>query len=200
MTEYLDQHYSRFQDELFSLLRVPSISPVEGFKKDVQECAALFADYMNAAGIKAEVWQTDGNPIVYGETEQIEGRPTVLVYGHYDVQPEGDLQNWNSDPYEPEIRNGRIYARGVGDNKGQIFSHIKGYEIYCAVKGKPPVNLKYLIEGEEESGSVHLFTFAEEHKDMLKAAMQHPVGAHRQAYKRPGENEHHASHCGRAFF
>ena len=157
---YIEANYQRFQEELFELLHIPSVSPVAGFEDAVQACAASFAQHMNAVGIRAKVYPTAGNPIVYGETEQIPGRPTVLIYGHYDVQPAGDLTLWESDPYTPEIRNGRIYARGVGDNKGQIFSHIKAYEVYQAVLGEPAVNLKYLLEGEEESGSAQLSVFA----------------------------------------
>ena len=168
-TPYIDDNYQQFQDELFELLRLPSISPVPGFEKEVQACAAAFAEKMNAVGISAKVYQTEGNPIVYGETEQKEGLPTVLIYGHYDVQPEGNLDNWNSAPYEPDIRDGIIYARGVADNKGQIFSHIKAYEVYKATMGEPKVNLKYIIEGEEETGSVQLAKFAEKYADMLKA-------------------------------
>ena len=166
---YINANYARFQDELYELLRIPSVSPVAGFQKDIQACAEAFACQMNTVGIRAKVYQTAGNPIVYGETEQIPGRPTILIYGHYDVQPAGDLGLWESDPYTPEIRNGRIYARGVGDNKGQIFSHIKAYETYRAVLGEPKVNLKYIIEGEEENGSVQLAQFAKEYADMLRA-------------------------------
>jgi len=166
---YIDRNYQRFEDELFDLLRIKSISPVAGFEHDIQKCAEAFAKTMNEAGIAARVYQTEGNPIVYGETEQREGRPTVLIYGHYDVQPEGDLALWDSPPYEPEVRNGRIYARGAGDNKGQIFAQIKGYEVYRATLGEPDINLKYILEGEEEAGSVQLGPFAQRYKDMLKA-------------------------------
>lgn len=166
---YIDANYETFEKELFELLRIPSVSPVSGFEKEVAQCAEVFAARMNELGIAAKVCPTAGNPVIYGETEQIPGRPTVLIYGHYDVQPEGDLANWDSDPYEPVVRNGRIYARGVGDNKGQIYSHIKGYQAYRAVYGEPKVNLKYILEGEEESGSANLAIFAEENREMLKA-------------------------------
>lgn len=166
---FINENYERFQDELFELLRIPSVSPVPGFDKDIRACAEAFAKQMNAVGIRAKVYSTAGNPIVYGETEQLPERPTILIYGHYDVQPEGELSLWDSAPYEPEVRNGRIYARGVGDNKGQVFSHIKAYEVYKAVDGEPKVNLKYILEGEEENGSVQLALFAKEYADMLKA-------------------------------
>ena len=116
---YINANYQRFQDELFALLRIPSVSPVPGFESEVQACAEAFAGQMNAVGIRARVYQTAGNPIVYGETEQIPGRPTILIYGHYDVQPAGDRSLWESDPYIPEVRNGRIYARGVGTTRGK---------------------------------------------------------------------------------
>ncbi len=183
MKKYIDDNYLRFQDELYSLLRIPSISPVSGYESEVFRCACAFAEMMNQTGIQTRIFNTSGNPIVYGETKQQPDKPTILIYGHYDVQPEGDKNLWISAPYEPEIRNGRIYARGVGDNKGQIFSHIKGYETYVATKGTPGINLKYIIEGEEEVGSPNLSIFAKEQKDLLKAdvtiwsdANIHPTG------------------------
>jgi len=166
---FVEKNYERYEEELFELLRIPSISPVPGFEKDILECAEAFSKLMNSAGIKTKVYQTNGNPIVYGETEYKEGRTTILFYGHYDVQPEGDVGLWDSPPYEPEVRNDRIYARGIGDNKGQIFSHIKGYEVYNKMFGKANINLKYILEGEEESGSEQLRAFSEDHKEMLKA-------------------------------
>lgn len=167
--DVIEQAYLRFQEEFFTLLRIPSISPVPGYEADVMHCAQQFAHYMNEVGIQTKVYETEGNPIVFGQTEQKPGRPTILIYGHYDVQPEGDVSLWDSNPYEPEIRNGRIYARGTGDNKGQIFAHVKGYEVYKSAYGEPNVNLKFMIEGEEESGSVQMHSFAEKYREMLKA-------------------------------
>lgn len=167
--QYIDGHQQNYLDELFDFVRIPSVSPLPDYAEHVQTCARFAAAMLERCGIKTAVYQTPGNPVVVGEAEQRPGRPTVLVYGHYDVQPEGDRSSWDSDPYQPEIRDGRIYARGVGDNKGQIFSHIKAYEAYCAVYGKPDINLKYMLEGEEEVGSVSLAGFVAEHKELLKA-------------------------------
>lgn len=158
-----------YVDELTPLLRMKSISPVPGYEAEVQECAQAFACLMENAGITSTVYQTDGNPIVFGQTPEQPGCRTILIYGHYDVQPEGDPGIWQSDPYEPVIRDGRIYARGVADNKGQIFAQIKGYEAFCKRFGAPKLNLKFLIEGEEESGSRALTSFAASHAELLKA-------------------------------
>jgi acetylornithine deacetylase/succinyl-diaminopimelate desuccinylase-like protein len=166
---YIDEHKDEFLEELFELVRIPSVSPLPGYADQVQKCAKHVSSIMEKCGIKSTIYQTEHNPVVYGETKQVEGRPTILIYGHYDVQPEGDRAEWESDPYEPEIRDGRIYARGVGDNKGQIFAHIKAYQAYCAAKGEPEVNLKYMVEGEEEIGSIDLGPFVAAHKDLLKA-------------------------------
>ena len=165
----IEESQSQYVQELTELCRFKSISPVPGYEKEIRACAEAFAALMRSAGMESTVFETAGNPIVFGQTPVQPGCRTVLIYGHYDVQPEGDLSKWDSDPYAPEIRNGRLYARGVGDNKGQIYAHIKGYEAYCKRFGQPKVNLKFMIEGEEESGSGSLTTFAEEHRELLKA-------------------------------
>ncbi len=167
--DYIEAHEGEFLDGLFELVRIPSVSPLPSHEADIQTCAEKFSEMMQACGLKTAIYPTAHNPVVYGEGPQIPGRPTVLIYGHYDVQPEGDLAEWDSDPYEPVIRDGRIYARGVGDNKGQIYAHIKAYQAYRAVKGEPNVNLKYLVEGEEEIGSVDLADFVSSHLDLLRA-------------------------------
>lgn len=166
---YIDENKKRYLEELFEFVRIPSASPLPEYEDQIQACAQFAAKMMAQCGLKTTVYQTAGNPIVYGEGTQIPGRPTILIYGHYDVQPEGDCGEWDSPPYQPEIREGRIYGRGVGDNKGQIFAHIKAYEAYCSVCGAPGVNLKYMLEGEEEVGSISLAGFAETHRDLLKA-------------------------------
>lgn len=167
--DYIDNNKEKILDELFDFVRIPSVSPLPEYKEKIRECAEFATEILKNSGIKASLMETKGNPVVYGESRQIAGRPTVLIYGHYDVQPEGALSEWDSNPYEPVIRNGRIYARGVGDNKGQIFAHIKAYQAYCAKMGEPEINLKYLLEGEEEIGSVSLGTFVEENKELLKS-------------------------------
>lgn len=167
--DYIDAHQDAFLEDLFRLVRIPSVSPLPGHQADIQSCAACVKEIMEECGLKAAIYPTAHNPVVYGEGPQKPGRPTILIFGHYDVQPEGDHAEWDSDPYEPEIRDGRIYARGVGDNKGQIYAHIKAYQAYCAVKGEPHVNLKYMVEGEEEIGSVDLADFVASHLDLLRA-------------------------------
>lgn len=167
--DYIENHKNEFLDELFRFVRIPSVSPLPSYEKEIRRCAEFASGIMERCGLSAQIFETANNPVVFGQTEQIPGRPTVLIYGHYDVQPEGDRALWNSDPYEPFIRDGRVYARGIGDNKGQIFAHLKALEAYRAVKGTPPINLKYLIEGEEEIGSIDLGPFVSNHLDLLKA-------------------------------
>ena len=117
--DFIDSNQSGFLDELYGLVRIPSISLIPGFEQPMRECAEAFSAILNRIGVKSSIYQTKGNPVVYGETEQKPGYPTILIYGHYDVQPPGDESEWMSAPFEPEIRNGRIYARGVGDTKGR---------------------------------------------------------------------------------
>ena len=163
---YIEDNQQRFLDELFVLLRQKSISTIDD---GVQECAALLAQIMEQTGIKTTIYQTPRHPVVYGEMLVDPAAPTLLVYGHYDVQPPEPLELWHSEPFEPEVRDGKIYGRGTSDNKAQLFAHIKGMEAYLKCCGKPPVNVKYLFEGEEEIGSPNLNAFAAEHKDLLKS-------------------------------
>ena len=166
---YILSNQKRYLDELFPLLRCKSIGPFPQYKKEIIECASMMAQCMENAGLKADLFETEGNPIVYGESLQRNGLPTILFYGHYDVQPEGDLSKWVSDPYQPEVRDGKIYARGAGDNKGQFFANLKGVEAYKATHEELPVNVKFLCEGEEENGSKSLLPFVKSHRSMLKA-------------------------------
>jgi acetylornithine deacetylase/succinyl-diaminopimelate desuccinylase-like protein len=163
---YVDQHRQRFLNELFVLLRQPSISAQD---QGVGECAALVARQLDAIGVQAKIMPTAGHPIVFGELEGRNAARTVLIYGHYDVQPPDPLDLWTSPPFEPTIRDGRIWARGAGDNKGQFFAHIKGVEAVLKVRGTLPVNVKFLFEGEEEVGSRHLRAFIEGNRDLLRA-------------------------------
>ena len=166
---YVDQHQERFLDELFELLRIPSVSTAAKFKDDVQRAAQFVRQKLEDAGVdRAEIHETDGHPIVYAEKMVAPEAPTVLVYGHYDVQPADPLELWNSPPFEPEIRDGKIYARGACDDKGQMYMHIKALETMSA-QGNVPCNLKFLIEGEEEIGSNHLSPFVEANRGMLTA-------------------------------
>lgn len=169
MTNYLDSNKQRFLDELLDLLRIPSVSADSNFKGDVRRAAEFVRDKLTAAGLdKASLHETPGHPIVYAEKIVDANRPTVLVYGHYDVQPADPYELWDSPPFEPTIRNERIYARGACDDKGQFYMHIKAIEAMVATDGLP-CNVKVMIEGEEEVGSDHLGTFVKENRDMLKA-------------------------------
>ncbi|MFC6591487.1 dipeptidase [Deinococcus lacus] len=155
------------QAELFDLLRIPSVSS-DSTRKDamVQTAEALRAK-LQGLGFSARVEATAGHPIVYAEHLQAPGKPTLLVYGHYDVQPEDPVEEWVSPPFEPEVREGRIYARGATDDKGQAYAHVRGAELLMKA-GELPVNLKFLLEGEEEIGSPNLEPYLESHKDELK--------------------------------
>jgi acetylornithine deacetylase/succinyl-diaminopimelate desuccinylase-like protein len=169
MTTYLEENKQRFLDELLELLRIPSVSADSKFKGDVRRAAEFVRDKLTAAGLdKAALYETPGHPIVYAEKLVDPSRPTVLVYGHYDVQPADPYELWLSPPFEPTIRNERIYARGACDDKGQFYMHVKALEAMLATDGLP-CNVKVMIEGEEEVGSDHLGTFVAEHREMLSA-------------------------------
>jgi acetylornithine deacetylase/succinyl-diaminopimelate desuccinylase-like protein len=172
MTEllsYLDSHDARIHEELFEFLRIPSVSARSEHKTDVAKAANWLARRMAGAGLTAEVVPTAGHPVVLGEWRKAgPGRKTILVYGHYDVQPAEPLELWESPPFEPEIRNGRIYARGAVDDKGQLYLHIKAIEAHLATRGNLPVNVIVLAEGEEEVGSAHLAEFIEKHAARLR--------------------------------
>ncbi|GAB3980919.1 dipeptidase [Spirosoma terrae] len=169
MTNYLESNKERFLDELLALLRIPSVSADSKFKDDVRRAAEFVKEKLAAAGLdKASLYETPGHPVVYAEKIVDPNKPTVLVYGHYDVQPADPYELWHTPPFEPTIRNERIYARGACDDKGQFYMHIKAIETMMATDGLP-CNVKVMIEGEEEVGSDHLGTFVAEHRDMLKA-------------------------------
>jgi len=154
--------------DLISFLKFPSVSTESEHVGDVRACGEWIVDKMNAIGLKAEMHETAKHPVVLGRNEHKEGRPTVLIYGHYDVQPVDPIELWDSPPFEPRIDGGKIYARGATDNKGQILSHILGVGEAIAEHGDVPVNLIMLVEGEEEIGSPNLESFLEAHKDELK--------------------------------
>jgi acetylornithine deacetylase/succinyl-diaminopimelate desuccinylase-like protein len=167
--EYQDQNQQRFLDELFELLRIPSVSADSKYKGDVARCAEAVKESLLKAGADtAEVVPTAGHPIVYGEKIVDAGLPTILVYGHYDVQPADPIELWDSGPFEPVIKDGRIYARGACDDKGQMFMHVKAFEVMSKTGGLP-CNVKFMIEGEEEVGSSNLGKFLEDNKERLKA-------------------------------
>ncbi len=168
-TQYLETNKQRFLDELFELLRIPSISADATYSADVHRTADYVKDKLIAAGAdKVEVCQTAGYPIVYGEKMIDPSLPTVLVYGHYDVQPAVPLELWETPPFEPTIRNERIYARGACDDKGQMYMHIKAFEAMMQTNTMA-CNMKFMIEGEEEVGSANLGIFCVANKERLKA-------------------------------
>ena len=166
--KYQEENKDRFLNEMLELLKIPSISAKTEYKADMQRCAEAVAKRLKDAGAtRAEIIPTDGYPVVYGEKIVDPSKPTVLVYGHYDVQPPDPLKLWNSGPFEPVIKDGRVYARGSSDDKGQFYMHVKALEIMDKTKSQP-TNIKFLIEGEEEVGSPNLAKFVTEHKDLLK--------------------------------
>ncbi|MEN9744485.1 MAG: hypothetical protein RL640_323 [Bacteroidota bacterium] len=168
MIEYVEQNKQRFLDELLSLLRIPSISANSQHKKDMVACANAVKSSLLAAGAdKAAIIETAGHPIVYGEKITDPSFPTVLVYGHYDVQPADPLELWHSGPFEPTIKDGKIYARGACDDKGQFYMHVKALELMVQ-NNLLKTNIKFCIEGEEEIGSPNLAKFVESNKELLK--------------------------------
>ncbi len=167
---YVETRFEDFLQELMEFLRIPSISTDPAYTESVREAAEWLAENMRRAGMeKVEVFPTSGHPIVYAEHVEDASLPTVLVYGHYDVQPPDPLELWESPPFEPVIREGQIYARGASDDKGQLFMHVKAVEAYLKGAGRMPVNIKFLVEGEEESGSENLVPFIEHHRELLQA-------------------------------
>ena len=156
-------------DDLFRFLRFPSVSTKSIHKKDIADCAGWLKKHLSTIGFKTKVYPTAGHPVVYAEYLVNKEAPTVLYYGHYDVQPPEPLELWMSPPFKPEIRSGYIYARGATDDKGQTFAQIKGLEAIIKATGTLPVNVKLLIEGEEETHPSHLPAFIQKNKKMLKA-------------------------------
>ncbi|HYG14932.1 MAG TPA: dipeptidase [Bacteroidia bacterium] len=167
--DYINSNKQRFLDELFDLLRIPSISADSAYKEDVKKAADFTAQKMKEAGAdNVQVFPTAGHPIVYGEKIIDPALPTVLTYGHYDVQPSTPDNLWHTPPFEPTVRDGKIYARGSADDKGQFYMHLKAFE-YMMKTNTLPCNVKFMIEGEEEVGSANLGTFIKANKDLLKA-------------------------------
>lgn len=167
--EYQEQHKDRFLNELLDLLRIPSVSARSEHKPDMLNCAeAVKARLLEAGADIVTIYPTEGHPIVYAEKIVDPSKPTVLVYGHYDVQPADPIELWNSGPFEPVIKDGKIYARGSADDKGQFYMHVKALETFTKTNSAP-TNIKFLIEGEEEIGSPNLATFVKNNKALLKA-------------------------------
>src|SRR6202158_4755098 len=170
LAEFIESHSDEHLAELCSFLRIPGVSAKSEHKQDVELAARWVADNLRAAGFKTvEIVPTPLHPLVYAESLESPGKPTVLFYGHYDVQPAEPLELWTSPAFQPEVRNGNIYGRGTADDKGQVHIHLKALESLQKINGKLPVNVKVLIEGEEEVGSVSLWNYVQKNKEKLKA-------------------------------
>ncbi|MBC7928298.1 MAG: dipeptidase [Bryobacteraceae bacterium] len=170
IANYVHKHETRLLDELITFLRIPSISTLPEHKDDVEAAAQFTAEALGDAGLEnIEVIQTGGHPLVYADWLHAPGKPTVLLYGHYDVQPPDPLELWKTPPFEPEVRDGNVYARGAADDKGQFYMHIKAIEALGELRGKLPVNVKFLIEGEEEIGGASIASYVPSNREKLKA-------------------------------
>ena len=166
--EYAVAHRARFLDELKEFLRIPSISTLPQHQPDMERAAGFVHDRMIEAGLEnVRIIATEGNPLVYGDWLHAAGAPTVLCYGHYDVQPPDPLSEWKTPPFEPTERDGKLYARGAADDKGQFYAHIKAVECLMRTRGRLPVNVRFLIEGEEEVGGRSIETYIQEHPEAL---------------------------------
>src|ERR1700686_1694684 len=170
LAEYIDSRREEHLAELCSFLRIPSVSAKTEHKQDVERGARWVADSLRTAGLKTiEIIPTNLHPLVYAESLEAPGKPTVLFYGHYDVQPAEPLELWTSPAFEPAVRDGNLYGRGTADDKGQVHIHIKALQALRDTYGKLPINVKVMIEGEEEVGSVNLWEYVQSHREQLKA-------------------------------
>jgi len=167
---YIQERRDAFVEELKTFCRIPSVSTKSEHKGDMQKAAEWVADSMRVTGLEhVQIVPTAGHPVVYGDWLHAPGKPTALIYGHYDVQPAEPLDLWITGPFDPTVRDGELYARGAVDDKGQVFMHLKALEAHLKTQGSLPVNVKLLIEGEEEIGSPNLDPFIAKHQDILKA-------------------------------
>jgi acetylornithine deacetylase/succinyl-diaminopimelate desuccinylase-like protein len=170
LTEFIEGRREQHLAELCEFLRIPSVSAKSEHKRDIERAADWVADHLRSAGFETvQVVPTNLHPLVYAESLKAPGKTTVLVYGHYDVQPPEPRELWTSPPFDPQARNGNIYGRGTADDKGQVHIHLKALQSLYQLNGKFPINIKVLIEGEEEVGSVSLWDFVQKHKEKLKA-------------------------------
>src|SRR5687767_5435641 len=168
IVDYINVHRDRYVDELKQYLAIPSISALPEHTADVRRTAEWTAEALRTAGMQnVRLMETPGNPVVYGDWLGAPGKPTILFYGHYDVQPVDPLDLWTTPPFEATVRDGEIYARGAADDKGQVFMHIKAIEAHLKQAGNLPCNIKFFVEGEEEVGSKHLDQFVRDHRDEL---------------------------------
>src|SRR5437588_2363940 len=170
LNEYIERKRNEHLTDLYEFLRIPSVSAQAEHKQDVQRAAQWVADRMRRVGLDAvEIVATKMHPVVYGESLQAPGKPTILFYGHYDVQPPEPLDLWTSPAFEPTVRDGNLFGRGTADDKGQVHIHLKAFAALQKVNGKLPINVKVLIEGEEEVGSVSLWDYVQKNKAKLQA-------------------------------
>lgn len=169
VADYVQAHRSEALEELKALLRIPSVSTDPAHQADVARCASFVCERMQDMGLEANILPTDGHPVVYGERLDAPGKPTILIYGHYDVQPPDPLELWRHPPFEPTIEGEYLVARGATDDKGQFYALLKGVEACLKTQKRLPVNVKVLIEGEEEIGSAHLTAFIQKEKRRLQA-------------------------------
>lgn len=168
--QYFKTHREAHLEELKAFLRIPSISSLSEHREDIRNGAEWLKGAMLKAGLEnAEVFETEGHPVVYADWLHAEGKPTVLVYGHYDVQPVDPLHLWETSPFDPHVRDNKLFARGASDDKGQVFMHVKAVEALLQLNGELPVNIKFIIEGEEEIGSPNLPLYVEQNKEQLAA-------------------------------
>jgi succinyl-diaminopimelate desuccinylase len=167
VTNYIRAQREHFESELADLLRIASVSADSRQRGEVHRAAGWIAEQFRQLGLATELVETAGHPLVYAETPKVNGAPIALVYGHYDVQPPEPLEEWISPPFEPTVRNGNVYARGATDDKGQMLTHVKSVEAWVKTVGKLPIQVKFLIEGEEEVGSEHLAPFVHSQREKL---------------------------------
>src|SRR6056297_179349 len=170
--KYIQENAKSFEEQLFHFLRIPSVSTDSKHKGDVKKAAQFLIDQLNEIGLdKVTLHETDGHPIITAEKCPHEDQPTVLIYGHYDVQPSDPDELWKTPPFEPTVKEGRVYARGASDDKGQSFTHVKAIEAYMKTGTDLPVNVKFILEGEEEIGSPNLIPFIQSNKELLECDM-----------------------------
>src|ERR1019366_3049078 len=186
MDAFVDLNRERFLDELKSLLRIPSVSTLPEHAGDIRKAAQFVADALRTAGMEhVEVIETAGHPLVYADWLNAAGKPTVLLYGHYDVQPPDPLDEWISPPFEPTERNGNLYARGAVDDKGQVIAQVKALESLLAATGRLPLNVRVLLEGEEEVGGEGIASYVATKPADLKADGARTADTERGAPGRP---------------
>ncbi len=166
---FVSSNEARYLQELKNFIAIPSVSTAPEHKADIEYCAQWLTDHLTSIGMEnARIFPTKGHPIVYADWLHAPGKPTILIYGHYDVQPVDPIELWTSPPFEATVRGNRMFARGTADDKGQVFIHLKGIEAYLRVMGSLPLNVKMILEGEEEIGSEHLGEFVKENKELLR--------------------------------